>query len=228
MVSTEPRDTQRVIMGTIDLRLATALRDALELRRAVETGTYRGLTARALAPLFECVITIELSGSLHQRAAAALKDLANVEAIQGHSSDALSGIAQHDTPTLYFLDGHWSGGITAGSDDECPVLDELAAIGSGHPSDCLIIDDARLFTSAPPPPHDPTQWPTIAAVFDAVRLQHPHHAVTLLSDQVIAVPMRAKPVIDEYGARIQEESTGLRQRVLGVLAQARQHVVSAD
>ncbi|HTC72567.1 MAG TPA: hypothetical protein VK655_06735 [Solirubrobacteraceae bacterium] len=215
-------------MGTVDPQLATALRDRLGLRRAVETGTYRGLTARGLAPLFERVITVELSRSLHARAAVALSEFPNVEAIQGHSADVLSDIAAAHTPTLYFLDGHWSAGNTVGAENECPLLDELAAIGAGHPHDCLIIDDARLFTSAPPPPHDCAQWPTIEAIFDAARLQRPQHMVTVLSDQVIAVPASAKPAIDAYGARVQEANVGLRERSMGVLARARQRLVSVD
>jgi hypothetical protein len=207
-------------MGAIDLRLATELRDELGLKRAIETGTYRGLTARALAPVFGSVVTIELSRSLHERAARALGDLPNVEAIQGDSRQVLAGIARAETATLYFLDGHWSGGVTDGASDECPLLGELATIGSGHPQDCLVIDDARLFTSAPPPPHDPAQWPTIIEVFDAIRSERPGHAVTLIDDQVLAVPQRAKPVIDAYGARTYEASIDLRTRMRGMLWQA--------
>src|SRR5437667_12277639 len=118
-------------MGTIDLRLAAELHDELELRRAVETGTFRGETARALASLFDSVVTIELSKSLHKRAASALADLPNVEAIQGHSAEVLGKAVGLDTPTLYFLDGHWSGGKTEGSSDECPVLSEFRELGSG-------------------------------------------------------------------------------------------------
>jgi hypothetical protein len=125
-----------------------------------------------------------------------------VTVLQGHSADLLSKIGSADTPTLYFLDGHWSAGITEGTGDECPVLEELAAIGTGHPDDCVVIDDARMFTSAPPPPLDPAQWPTIVEVFDAIRSERPEHVVTLLGDQVIAVPQRAKAAIDGYGIRL--------------------------
>jgi hypothetical protein len=211
-------------MGTIDLRLATELRDELGLKRAIETGTYRGLTARALAPVFGSVVTIELSRSLHERAARALGDVANVEAIQGDSRQVLAGIARAEMPTLYFLDGHWSGGVTDGAGDECPLLGELAAIGPGHPQDCLVIDDAHLFTSAPPPPHDPAQWPTITEVFDAIRSKRPGHAVTLIDDQVLAVPQRAKPVIDRYGARIQDAEGDLTSRARALMFGARERL----
>jgi hypothetical protein len=204
-------------MSTIDLRLATELRDELGLKRAIETGTYRGQTARALAPVFGSVVTIELSRSLHERAARALGDVPNVEAIQGDSREVLAGIARGEMPTLYFLDGHWSGGVTDGAGDECPLLGELAAIGSGHPQDCLVIDDARLFTSAPPPPHDPAQWPTITEVFDAIRSARPGHAVTLIHDQVLAVPKEAKPVIDRYGTRIHDAEGDLTSRARALL-----------
>jgi len=214
-------------MGGIDLTLATELRDELGLRRAVETGTFRGATARELASLFDSVVTIELSESLHKRAAAALADLPNVNAIQGHSAQVLGTLASSDTPTLYFLDGHWSGGKTEGSEDECPVLEELVAIGAGHQHDCLIIDDARLFTSAPPPPYDPSQWPSIVEVFDAIRSRRPEHLVTLLSDQVIAVPTRAKPLVDSYGARVHAASVGLRWRASDVLVKARTRIARA-
>ena len=189
-------------MGTIDLGFAADLRDRLGLRRAVETGTFRGATARSLASLFESVVTIELSSTLHERATTALRDLPHVQTVCGHSAEALGTIAGAGIPTLYFLDGHWSGGATEGMEDECPVLAEIAAIGVGHPQDCLIVDDARLFTSAPPPPHDPTQWPSMIEVLEAIRSQRPDHLVTLLADQVIAVPPQGKPAIDTYGARL--------------------------
>ncbi len=204
-------------MGTIDRKLAVDLRDQLGLERAVETGTYRGLTARVLGALFDSVVTIELSGPLYERAAKKLEDLSNVEAVHGNSPDVLRGLADGEQSTLYYLDGHWSGGVTEGTQDECPLLEELAAIGSGTADDCLVIDDARLFTSAPPPPHDPAQWPTITEVFDTIRSDRPEHIVTLLADQVIAVPRRAKPAIDVYGLRVYEAGLGLQERVLGKL-----------
>jgi hypothetical protein len=189
-------------MGTVDLPLAADLRRRLGLRRAVETGTFRGGTARRLATVFPEVVTIELSVDLHRSAQAALRDTPRVRALQGHSVARLGELTDPDLPTLYYLDGHWSGGATGGSDDECPVLAEIAAIAAGHPDDCVIVDDARMFTSAPPPPHRAEQWPTLMEVVDAIRERHPDHLVTLLADQIVAVPSRARPALDDYGARL--------------------------
>ena len=190
-------------MGTVDLQLASDLRDRLGLRRAVETGTFRGGTARSLATVFPEVVTIELSEDIHRAAELALRDTPQVRALQGHSALRLGELTDPATPTLYYLDGHWSGGATGGVGDECPVIAELAAMGSGSPDDCVIVDDARLFTSAPPPPHRPEQWPTLMEVIDALRERHPGHLVTLLNDQVIAVPARARLALDDYGLRLQ-------------------------
>jgi hypothetical protein len=193
-------------MGTVDLRLASDLRHLLGLQRAVETGTFRGGTARSLATVFPSVVTIELSEDLHRTAAASLRDVPQVRALQGHSARRLGELTDPTLPTLYYLDGHWSGGATGGNDDECPILDELAAMGAGSADDCVIVDDARLFTSAPPPPHRAEQWPTLLEVIDALRERHPAHLVTLLNDQIIAAPERARPAIDAYGARLQSAS----------------------
>jgi hypothetical protein len=129
-----------------------------------------------------------------------------------------------DVPSLYFLDGHWSGGSTEGVGDECPVLGELQAIGAGHPDDCFVVDDARLFTSAPPPPHDPAQWPTVAELFDALRVLRPQHVVTVLDDQVIAVPPRAKPALDAHGLRVHATGGSLRERAAAAVGAVRARV----
>jgi hypothetical protein len=179
--------------------LASALRDRLGLCRAVETGTYFGGGARLLADLFESVVTIELSESLAARAALELADLPNVTVRHGDSREVLPELAAADVPTLYWLDSHWSGGETAGVGHECPLLGELAAIGAGTAEDAVLVDDARLFTASPPPPHDPAAWPTIVEVFDALCSARRDHHLTVLHDLVIAVPARARDLADQFG-----------------------------
>jgi hypothetical protein len=202
-------------MGTVDFNFAADLRDHLGLQRAVETGTFRGVTARGLAGVFGSVVTIELNEDLHKRAEIALSDVPSVRPVQGNSVDRLGELTDSGIPTFYFLDGHWSGGVTSGADDQCPVLKEIEAMGPGHADDCIVIDDARLFTSAPPPPHNVEQWPTLLEVFDAIRARHADHLLTVLGDQIIGVPARARPVVDAYGLKLQPKPT-LRDHMFGV------------
>jgi hypothetical protein len=211
-------------MGTVDLRLASDLVATVGLKRAVETGTYRGRTARSLASVFQAVVTIELSAELHEQAVGALRDVPSITPLLGHSAQVLRDVSEPATPTLFYLDGHWSGGVTAGEEDECPVLEELAAIGSGHEDDCVVIDDARLFTSAPPPPHERDAWPLLIDVFDAIRARRPDHIVTVLADQVIAVPRRARTPVDDYGQRVASAQTTMLTRVKGAAYQTRELV----
>jgi hypothetical protein len=186
-------------VGGVPHQLALELRDELGLVRAVETGTYHGGTTRELVAMFEHVVTIELSAELFATTSVELASLTGLTALQGDSAALLPSLVDADVPTLWFLDGHWSGGATAGQDFECPVLAEIAALADGHPDDCVLIDDARLFAAPPPPPHDPIQWPTLMQVLDALRAAHTDHHLTVLADLVIAVPSRAKTIADRFG-----------------------------
>jgi hypothetical protein len=108
---------------------------------------------------FEKIWSIELAPAL---AAAAKKRFAphqHVQIIEGDSSKVLKQIMPKlDKPTLFWLDGHYSGCVTAKGDVECPILDELDAVFSGAPQrDVILIDDARLFVGQ----HD---YPTIPQI----------------------------------------------------------------
>lgn len=137
---------------------------------AIETGTCRGNGARALAGRFERVITIELSEALHRSAQERLAPFTHVECIHGNSAAELRRIL----PTLpdgetifFFLDAHWSGDksvdwqksewkgygldtahLGASSQpsgpEQCPLLDELAAIMEYCRGPAfLLIDDVK-------------------------------------------------------------------------------------
>ena len=56
-------------------------------------------------------------------------------------------------PALFWLDAHWCGSAdTAGEGAVSPLSGELASIGSLHPQSVILIDDARAYLCAPPPP----------------------------------------------------------------------------
>ncbi len=188
-------------MGVVPAALARQLRDRLQIERAIETGTYQGKGARALAAIFSEVVTVELDAALHARTVEALAREPAITAVHGNSRDVLPSLVDARRPTFYWLDSHWSGGVTAGEDDECPVLDELRALEIGHPDDCILIDDARLFLAPPPPPHKTEQWPTFTQISAAIRAARPNHHVEVVHDVVIAVPATAQDLVDRYGRR---------------------------
>jgi hypothetical protein len=179
------------VVGVLPQQLATDLRSRLSLSRAIETGTYRGRGTRLLASVFPEVITIEVAPQLAQAARGALADLPGVAVREGSSRDVLPETIDGTKPTLYWLDGHWSGGVTGGAEDECPVLAEIAAIAAGHPDDCILIDDARLFLAPPSPPHRAEQWPSYREIEDAVHATRPDNLVLVAHDIIVSVPASA-------------------------------------
>lgn len=192
--------------------LAGPLQAHLGLMRAVETGTHVGRGARLLAGVFPSVVTIELSPTLAAQARTNLADLRLVRSLEGHSVDLLPRLVDPSIPTYWFLDGHWSGGETAGESDNCPVARELEVISKGHEDDVIVVDDARYFLSPPPPPYEGAQWPTLLEIIDAVRASRPDAYVTVLADQIVAVPARARRVVETYGQQLNaQDDLTLRQ-----------------
>lgn len=187
-------------MLVVPQALARMLRDRLDLVRAIETGTYLGRGTRLLAEVFPEVVTIEVAPALARAAASRLASVAGVEVVEGSSRDVLPDLIDTSCPTLYWFDGHWSGGATGGAADQCPVLAELAAAAGGHPDDCILVDDARLFLAPPPPPHDVSQWPTYREIEDAIRAARPAHRVLVAHDVIVAVPERAFDLAAAFAA----------------------------
>lgn len=200
-------------MPALPETLARALRDRLGLVRAIETGTYRGRSARRLSALFPRVITIEIDPALARSAARTLARRDGIEVREGSSRDVLPTVVDATQPTLYWLDGHWSGAQTGGAHDECPVLGEIEALGAGHADDCILIDDARLFLAPPPPPHRAEQWPRYREVEDALAAAKPGHQTVVAHDVVVSVPARAADLLVEFAAPHSSALMGLLTRV---------------
>lgn len=113
----------------------------------VETGTYLGDTVMYIAGRGVRCYSIELSSDLYLAARSRLSAFANVRLINGDSASKLSELlATINEPTLFWLDGHYSAGITASADIKTPISAELKAIFS-HPikRHVILIDDARCF-----------------------------------------------------------------------------------
>lgn len=137
----------------------------------IESGTFHGKTTKWAAMHFEFVHTIERSDNLYRLHSSELANIKGVTPHLGDSRDILPKIltAVKDKKCVFWLDGHWSGtgSETAGENDQCPLMDELACL-SCRKEDIILIDDARLFLCAPPFPYNPSQWPTISEIISVL------------------------------------------------------------
>jgi hypothetical protein len=148
-----------------------------ELRRFVETGTYLGATVRAMRPHMDHIWSIELDETLAERAQRMFSRDPGIDILQGDSGERLAEVLSVlDGPCLFWLDSHWSGGMTARGAEESPVLHELGHIFNhavdGH---VVLIDDARCFTGS-------GGYPMIDELREFVASRQPDWTVTVADD----------------------------------------------
>lgn len=116
----------------------------------IETGTYMGEMVEKVKALFPKVMSIELDKTLHANAVAKFKPDTHITILQGDSGEVLGSLMRTVNETcLFWLDGHYSEGVTAKGELITPILKELeniaantARTGKKH---VMLIDDARLF-----------------------------------------------------------------------------------
>ena len=114
----------------------------------VETGTYQGETVMEMYSLFKKIYTVEVSELIYRKTRKKLSYLNNVEFILGDSATLLDKvISEIPDNTVFWLDGHWSGGITSKGIYEVPIIKECKHIDKHYKSShgIIIIDDFRLF-----------------------------------------------------------------------------------
>lgn len=149
----------------------------------VETGTYLGDMVEALRRDFRLVYSIELGEDLHRQAVARFRGVGNVRLVHGDSARKLSEIVQVlDGPALFWLDGHYSAGITARGEEDTPVLKELDSIleapDLGH---AIVIDDARDFGTDP-------AYPTLDEIRRRVLARWPDRKISVETDGIRILP----------------------------------------
>lgn len=113
----------------------------------VETGTYLGDTTRFLLNHFPNVYTIEPEPNLFKKAC---------DLFSGQPVELFNDISENVLPDLlpklqgninFWLDGHYSAGITFKGPKDCPVEDELSAIATNlnnFDKITILIDDIRF------------------------------------------------------------------------------------
>lgn len=112
----------------------------------IETGTYLGDMVEAQRNHFREVYSIELGEDLYKNAVKRFEPYSNVKIIHGDSGAVLrSLVPKIKEPVLFWLDGHYSAGITAKGNKSTPIFEELESILNAEFIHGILIDDARLF-----------------------------------------------------------------------------------
>jgi len=113
----------------------------------VETGTLFGDTVFDVRSNFKRIISVELDTALYEKAKNRFLRFPNIKILHGDSGSILPKVLLDISgKCLFWLDGHYCGGITAKGNTECPVMQELKAILSRKPNnDVILIDDARCY-----------------------------------------------------------------------------------
>ena len=115
----------------------------------VETGTYLGETTSFLSKSARKVFSIEPEPALFSNAKLLFEKHKKVEIMYGASEDILPDLLPRINGDVNFwLDGHYSMGITFKGERDTPIIQELAAISdnfSHFDKICVLIDDVRCF-----------------------------------------------------------------------------------
>ena len=186
---------------SIDPLLAGLLASRLDLSVFIETGTFHGDSVAVVRQFFKEIHTCELSPELY---AAAAQRFANDPVVGCHlasSSDWLPTIVPRYSgrPVMFWLDAHWCvAGHTKGEESQCPLLDELKALGPLHADSVIWIDDARYFTAPPPQPLQAKGWPTFQQVLERLQSLSKVHHVVLADDTILFYPQKVSSEVAEY------------------------------
>jgi len=134
------------------IKNSVLLRNGIEGATWIETGTFLGDTTDILSKSSKMVYSIEPSSELVDKAKIRFANKENIKIIKGLSEEELPLLLQ--SPQLdkadlnFWLDGHFSAGITYKGPIETPIIEELIAIEknmSRFNGIAVFIDDIRGF-----------------------------------------------------------------------------------
>jgi len=157
--------------------------DRFHLVRFVETGTLTGAMVSAMRRVMKEIWSIELDHDLYENAERKFHRFENIHILEGDSAQVLGKLlGSTQEPCLFWLDAHYSGGITACGEQETPVISELKHIIRRNVlGDVILIDDARCFTG-----HN--DYPSIAELESFVRANRPEWELVIASDVIRLTP----------------------------------------
>jgi len=143
----------------------------------IETGTYFGDMVEALKKKFTRIISIEIDSILIMKAKKRFINDANITIVQGDSGKIIPEILMEiSDPVIFWLDGHYSGGVTSKGAKECPIFEELEAIlNNVNLKHVILIDDARCFVGE-------GDYPTIKELTNYVKSKNSQYKVEVKHD----------------------------------------------
>ena len=110
-------------------KLIKNLAKEYNIRTFIETGTYLGAMVQAVSNEFEKIYTVELDKKLYRRAKFIFKNNRKIRVILGDSEKKLPVLINKiHSPTIFWLDAHYSRGITSKGKLESPIKAELRCI----------------------------------------------------------------------------------------------------
>ena len=143
----------------------------------IETGTFFGDMVEAQKKRFARVISIELGVKLFNKATKRFRKDENVTIVFGDSGKVLPKILlEINEPVIFWLDGHYSEGVTASGETKCPIFQELDAIFNRNEfNHILLIDDARCFDGE-------GDYPSISQLIEYVQRKNENYQVEIKND----------------------------------------------
>lgn len=149
----------------------------------IETGTYKGEMIESVQDVFEKIYSIELDKTLFERARDKFSGSNHIHVLQGDSGKILAGILQDlSGRALFWLDAHYSGGITALGEQATPIEKELHTIlETSHSGSVILIDDARMFVGD-------KDYPTIPELRNLILSRRPQVNIDIEDDIIQIFP----------------------------------------
>jgi len=158
------------------------------LRILVETGTFYGDMVNAMKEEFDQIYSIELSQCLYKKCVRRFKGDKKIIIIQGDSGVEIKNVVDRiQRPALFWLDGHYSAGITAKGENETPICKELSHIlNAPIRNHVIVIDDAWKFGSDP-------AYPSIEELTQFVMSRRDDLEITIKYDSIRITPKQGVP-----------------------------------